>query len=542
MDNKNLSEEEFNKLIKNPTEAYKMYTSLIKENNSLIVEKNSLIVEKNSLIVENNSLIVEKNSLIVENQKKEAMLIQIMNEQVYSIDKKIYDSYDLSQSDNIKMKEEIDDAESAEMLRKFKDYINKIDTISDNIGSKENHDDDVSNTEQKFLDKMEINDIIKHEFGTNLEIPEFIEAFGKAISKNVNKNWIKSDRIAFKSSLENIVDSSIKQIFYKEIPQHIMQLRMDNLLCTVLTKVYKPSAKRIDYLMTQPTLKYSLNPLEKGIKLKNPKNNAVFVFDKKYIKFQINNNVGIINSYYKLIQKFVTDKYDKNQLKEKLNEIVDNTNVYFCDLPKKVLGITICNGDIFISGKFLQEALHESPKNRNYNLTGISKIYLTLLHEYAHKLHYIIRKYINKSGDNCFVKTFYFKSENDSTFDIIQEIPLHQNSANYNVNKNDLLTKNEIEKITEYKNLHGNKTLCESGDFFDAEIYLGKKQNSVSKSISNFFLFYGCAKYNDYVCIMKSFLDKIDDPGERTTNCNYKLVEDEKVSCYFSYVRGNTYY
>jgi hypothetical protein len=78
--------------------------------------------------------------------------------------------------------------------------------------------------------------------------------------------------------------------------------------------------------------------------------------------------------------------------------------------------------------------------------------------------------------------------------------------------------------------LHGNKTLCESRDFFDAEIYLGKKQNSVSKSISNFFLFYGCAKYNDYVCIMKSFLDKIDDPGERTTNCNYKL-HGTKVIC-----------
>ena len=80
-------------------------------------------------------------------------------------------------------------------------------------------------------------------------------------------------------------------------------------------------------------------------------------------------------------------------------------------------------------------------------------------------------------------------------------------------------------------------TRCESGIFFDKEIYLGKEQNSVSKSISNFFLFYACKNYNDYVCIMKSFLDKIDNPEERTTNCNYKLVDDEKACCYFSYIR-----
>jgi len=321
-----------------------------------------------------------------------------------------------------------------------------------------------------------------------------------------------------------------------------MQLRMDNLLCAVLTKVYKSSAKRIDYLMIQPTLEYSMNPLEKGISFINPKTGAKYIFNKKYIKFQINNNVGIMNSYYKLIQKFVTDKYDKSQLKATLNSIIDDTNIYFCDLPKKVVGITICNGDIFISGKFLQEALHESPKNKNYNLTGISKIYLTLLHEIAHKLHYIIRKSISNSGDNYFIKTFYFKSEGDLNFDTIQNIALDQNATNYNVNQNNLLTNTEIESITDYKNLHGNKTLCESGEFFDAEIYLGNKQNSVTKSISYFFLFGACSKYNDYVCIMKSFLDKIDNPHERTTNCNYKLVDDEKVCCYYSYVRGNTYY
>ena len=501
---------EFDEWRNNPTESFKRYKLLVKENN----------------------LLLQKNN------KNEAIIRQMMKEQIYFIDKKIYESYDSSQSNTEEMKEETDETKSAEMFKKFKECINTIDIKSDNIGSKENHDDDNdNNNDRTFLDKKEINDIIKHEFGKNLEINEFIDAFGKAITNNINKNWIKNDRIAFKNFLENIIDTSINEIFYKKIPRHIRQLRMDNLLCTVLTKVYKPSAKRIDYLMIQASLNYSLNPLENGISFKEPETGRDLIFDKNYIKFQINNNVGILNSYYKLIQKFVTNKFDKRQLRKKLNEIIDNTNIYFCDLPKKVLGITICNGDIFISGKYLQEALHYSPNNKNYNITAISKIFLTLLHELAHKLQYILRMNYNKSGDNYFIKTFYYKDETDLDFEMIETIILDKEAVNYTIDKIYKLNETEIKQIIEYKNLHGNLTRCESGDFFDKEIYLGKEQKSVSKSISKFFLFFACKNYNDYVSIMKSFLDKVDTPEERTTNCNYKLVDDEKVCCYFSYVR-----
>ena len=163
--------------------------------------------------------------------------------------------------------------------------------------------------------------------------------------------------------------------------------------------------------------------------------------------------LGILNSYYKLIQKFVTDKFDKNQLRDELNNIIDNTNIYFCDLPKKVVGITICNGDIFISGKYLQEALHHSPKNKNYNITAISKIFLTLLHEFSHKLQYILRMNYNKS-DNYFIKTFYFKEETDLDFEVVQEISLDNKAVNYKMDQIDKLDETQIKQITEYKNLH----------------------------------------------------------------------------------------
>lgn len=474
-----------------------------------------------------------------DNKNKEAKIKKFMNEKVDNINPEIYKSYDLLQKDEIEMEVEKYETESTEkikMFEKFKEYINQIDIISDNIGSIENHDEG-NNDIRKLLDSKDINDIINHEFGKNIKKNKFLEAFGKAISKNVNKNWIKKDRIDFRDNLESIIDSKIKEIFFDTIPSHIIQLRMDNLLCTVLTKVYNTSNKAIEYLITQESTNYSTNPLEKGIEFINPENKKKYLFNKRYIKNQINNNVGINNAYYKLIQKFITNKYNKTQLKKDINDIIDKTNIYFCDLPKKVLGITICNGDIFITGKYLQEALHNSPNNKYYNSTAVSKIFLNLLHEIAHKLQYTIRKnYI--PNDNYFIKTFYFKNENDFNFDKIEKIKLDVDANNFNINKNIKLSNAEIDNITKYNKLHDNITRCESGEFFDNEIYLGKEQKFVTKSISNFFLFYACQDYNDYVYIMKSFLDKIYSSDERTTNCNYKIIDDQKIYCYHSLVRG----
>ena len=539
MKKEDLNEAEFIELMKDQRKAFERFKSLINENNLFKTENNSLKTENNSLKTENNSLKTENNSLKTENKKKEAVIRRKKDVQIYDIDQTVYNSYDQEQNSIEKMQEEIDETKSAELLNKFKEYVNKIDIESINTGDIKNHEDSEGDGESKFLDKNKINSIIQHDFGKNLEMNEFIEAFGKAIVNNVNANWIIEDRKTFKNFLDNIIDTRIKEIFYQKVPNHIRQLRMDILLCSVLTKVYKVKAKEIEYIMIEESTKFSLKPLEKGIKFIDPVTSRNYIFNKDYIKFQINNNVGILNSYYKLIQKFVTNKFKEKDLKKALNDIIDETNIYFCNLPRNVMGITICNGDIFISGKFLQEALHYIPNNKYYNTIGISKIYLTLLHELSHKLQYKLRKiYNNKFDVNYFIKTFYFKSENDLNFETIKEINLDNKAVNYKLDENIKLNESDIESYSDYKYLHGQTTRCESGIFFDEEIYLGKEQKSVSKSISQFFLFFACQKYDDYVSIMKNILDKMNEPRERTTNCNYKLVEDQKVSCYFSYIRG----
>ena len=539
---KKFSEKEYQNFLKNPAQFFENYKNLIKENKSLTKAFESLTKKNESLTKKNKSLTKKNKSLTKKTQEKEAIIQQITGEQIYIIDKTIYKEFDSIQTNEVKMKEEADKKEAEDMFQKFKGYIELIDVVSDNTGSKDNHDDseDTKEDAQILLPSEEINEIIKHKFGKDLEINEFLEAFRKAINININQNWIKDDRIAFKSKLNDIVDSLIRDIFFKDIPNHIMQLRMDNLLCSTLTKVYKPAAKTLDFLIIKASVNYTSIPLIKGIKFYCENHNEI-LFDKNYIKKQINNNVGVLNAYYKLIQKFVTSKFDKKKLKETINKIVDDTNIYFIDLPRKVLGVTICNGDIFISGKFLQEAITNKNNYKYYNLIGASKIFLTLLHEIAHKLQYTIRMTcIN--DDNYFIKTFYIKKEDDLNYDLIETIQIDNDKKNYEFKEKIKLDNSKIEDISSYEKLHGTKTRCESGDFFDEEIYIGKEQKFVSKSISEFFVLSACENYRDFIEIMYSIFYKIDndkDKKERIINSNYKIVGDEKVYCYHSYVRGN---
>ena len=540
---KQLSNEDIKKLI----------SKLSKENTDLknkSASKDEEILNLKNINASKDAEILSQNAQILdlktENEKKdaqilnlktenEAILKQCMKEKFYFIDENIYKKYDSEQqdtNDNIQMKIIPDKIKCENEFNKFKNSVSSIDTKINNKVNKINNTSNIS----KFLDKNDLNNIINHKFGDNMTIDNFLKAFNNAIINNINKNWELQDRKTLKAEIEKMYNE-VKKIFYNEIPEHIKQLKLDMLLSSILSKEYIEKDINANFV-TINTQNYSTIPLGNGIKFLNPIDDKEYKFNKDYIIKKITNNVGIMNAYYKTIQKFITNKFDKSQLKKTIIQIVNNTNIYFCDLPKSYLGVTICNGDIFISGKYLQEALHKSD-NKYYNFTAISKIYLTILHEIAHKLQYTLRKDY-KSEDECnyFIKTFFFKTDTDRAFDLLENIQIDQGQSYYQVKFNVFkkLNNDELDDAKLYEALHTIPTECESGDFFDNEIYLGKKQTYVTKKISEFFLLSSCERYNDYIEQMKNLFEGKN--SERTTNANYKFIGEGETLCYHSYIRG----
>ena len=195
MKGKDFDQKAFDDFKKDLSGSFIKYISTEKENKSLKIENEKINSKIKSQEAQINSLKNEKKETEYKNETYRRENINVVKNEVYN-------AYDKLQNDNIGMETEKNEAESIELneiFEKFKGYVENIDIISDNIGSPSNHEENKNdNDDENLLSTNEINDIINHEFGKNLEKNEFLEAFRKAILKNVNMNWIKEDRIDFK--------------------------------------------------------------------------------------------------------------------------------------------------------------------------------------------------------------------------------------------------------------------------------------------------------------------------------------------------------
>ena len=217
-----------------------------------------------------------KNQIESLKKKNEVLNKQIMKEKVPIVNKSVYANFDNQQKDkesDIEMKVLKETNEYAENFDTFKKYVSNIDIISSDNNKKND------NEESKiFLEKNEINSIINNKFEDNLSIKEFLNAFDKAIKFNINKNWELDERLALKKNIENMYDKEMKQIFHEEIPNHIIQLKLDMLLSLVLCKKYNEKEFNANFV-TLKTENYSLLPLKKGIKFTNPYNKKMYIFN-----------------------------------------------------------------------------------------------------------------------------------------------------------------------------------------------------------------------------------------------------------------------
>lgn len=200
-------------------------------------------------------------------------------------------------------------------------------------------------------------------------------------------------------------------------------------------------------------------------------------------------------------------------------------------MPEDIFGLTISNGDIFIRGDFLQEALGETKeckllqgkKKQYYILTAVCKIFLTLLHEYAHKIHYLVRKNNNNyNNQDIWLENFFDHSEEvniNNNFDYFKDL---QGRKDLRIQKNQ-------------NQLHLNEKFNEQGTFFDKELYIREVLDNVIEEAAHYFLFEQC----DNIKKMKELQDDTKNKtSNRSSNTKYKSSTNNKLPrCYFSIIR-----
>lgn len=488
------------------------------ELNQMIKKLQGQLIQKDKKIALNKQIIAQKEQIIADN--KQIINQQIKKDKIFTksicIEPSIYKDYDDKQN-GMEEEEELDNKAYEKEYQAFLKSINLI-----NIKE-----------EPKKKGGINRSDIIKHKIGETLKLDKFVEAFKKAIEENVNIYWSKIHKVELKTILLNSIN--IKKIFYNDVPKHIKQLKMDILLCLVLEEGLEDS-NNIDILLNIEN--FTRVPLNKGIPFKSPKKSTQMIFDKQFIISQITNNIGIMNGYNKMLQKFVGKSIKYWDLKKKIIQIIQTSNIYFFDCPENICGLTICNGDIFIKGQYLKESTNKNYDDL-YRFIGIAKIYLTLIHEFAHKLHYVVRAEENIiKYRNYFIKTFIVKADTDLNFDNYFYITVDFNET-FSEKTIKPLTQKDFQTRINYKNLHSEPTECESADFFDEEIYLGNVQNYVSKKLCEFFLLYSCNNYREYVKIM-DYLQK--EKEKRPANFKYKSIQNGIGECFMSFIRRKVYY
>ena len=465
-----------------------------KELLNLLKEKDKLILEKDRQIIKINRQI-KLNKF--ENKKVYKELIKGCSASFYT---KYNKTQEIINTNNKK--------ENKTLLNKLKELLNNL-----SKNKKKN------NKKKKSKNHDEINDIIYVEIGNKISNEQFIRSVTASI-KNIENIWKKKEILEFKKDL-NLDYINIDS----EDP--LSYLKKDIILDLLLQDHYNPKNKEIRILKIKNCSKV---PLKKGIIFVNPTNNKQFIFDKNFIKNKILNNIGIINSYYFTIQKFTKIKQiEFKVLKKKIIDMIDNTNIYFCDLPFDIYGVTISNGDIYIRGDFLQEALISDSKNtekkKKIHATAICKIYLTLLKEFAYKLQYIIRK--ENEDEEKWMGNFFIPSEQcDFDKTSIFYFDNYDEAENVEIKEKD-------------KEMNINEIFNESGNYFDINLYLGNILYEIIEKTYQFFLFEDCTNYNIYKGKINEIFSSTKNNGERASNSKYRI--NDRPQCFFSILRNKTF-
>ena len=340
-------------------------------------------------------------------------------------------------------------------------------------------------------------------FGKTLEDYDFLVLVEQAVKyacfsqKDNNLNYMKN-------ILVNI-DKYTKNIF--TFPNIIKDIKKNGILSIIYADTLKEKSEGLSYLKIN---KSTISPF---IKLEFTINKKKYDLNKEEL-FKIFTSDIIIKFYKENLSDFIPD-FDKKiqndeEIKNYIKNYLENYNIYFCDLPNNIMGVTLYSGNIYLKLKYIKEYFINKQSDiieEDNSLIIREKIVLNLKHELNHVLVRLIdeEKKLN----------FFLKSENSKKKD------------NYLIFNDKLL-----------KDITHKSILNESGNCFDYILYQGYYFDTLSKKEANFFL--NISEIKDVKKYKEKFTEMMEDE-DNDEICDssinkFKTIIEEKPHCFKSVI------
>ena len=307
-----------------------------------------------------------------------------------------------------------------------------------------------------------------------------------------------------KNILANI-DKYTKNIF--TFPNIVKDLKKNGILSIIYADTLKEKSEGLSYIKINKSTISPLINLEFTIHEKKSDINKEELFNiftsDIILKFYKDNLSDFIPDFNKKIE-------NDEEMKTHIKNYLENYNIYFCDLPNNIMGITLYSGNIYLKLKYIKEYFINIKSDiieEDNSLIIREKIVLNLKHELNHALVRLIDKEKKLN--------FFLKNENSKKED------------NY------LIFKDKTMKDITHKSI-----LNESGNCFDYILYQGYYFDTLSKKEANFFL--NIREIKDVNKYQEKFNEMMQDEDnyeicDSSIN-KFKTIIEEKPHCFRSVI------
>ena len=291
-------------------------------------------------------------------------------------------------------------------------------------------------------------------FGKRLDDTQFLKLTEEALNYAYTSQ--SKDLLNYKNDILKKIELYTQNIF--TFPNILKDIKKNGLLNLIMAQ----SFDEVDE--SKSLIKIQICTLTPLIKLEFNKDNNKIDLDKKELKQILTSNV-LLDFYKDNLGEFIVNYSGKIKdnviLAKYIESYLNNFNIYFCDLPSNIMGITIFTGNIYLRSFYLKEYFEDRNadiKNPDDSIIIREKIILNLMHEINHALLRIIDE---EKGKNFFIK-----------------------SKNNNKSKGTILKF----KDKNIKNKEHEFPKDESGNCFDYQFFKGYYFNNLFIHEANFFL------------------------------------------------------